>query len=367
MAITLASLLGSAYAADNFAEPLVNWLVKIGTPLGVEALEGICVFLITIILSFFSIVVGELVPKRIGMKSPEKIALSLSGLLYFVSVIFSPFVWVLTKATNLLLRLFKINPDEVDDSVSEEEIRMMLRSGSLKGTIDAHENEIIQNVFEFDDINVSEICTHRKYVTFLNVNDTYAKWKKIIGKTRHSFYPVCNENDDDIVGVLNVKKLFRSDLRDMDSVLEKCVEKPIFLPENMKADTLFNTMRETRRYFAIVVDEYGGTQGVITMHDLLEVLVGDLNDENDDVDSEIVRIDSGKYEIKGIALLSDVEKTLGIELDSEEYDTFGGYVFSLYGSIADDGTTFTVETDELHIEALEIKDHLIQKMIITKK
>lgn len=367
VAITLASLLGSAYAADNFAEPLVNWLIKVGTPLQAEALESICVFLITIILSFFSIVVGELVPKRIGMKSPEKIALGLSGLLYVVSIIFKPFVWVLTKATNLLLRLFKINPNEVDDAVSEEEIRMMLRSGSLKGTIDAHENEIIQNVFEFDDISISEICTHRKYADFLNANDTLTKWKKTIGKTRHSYYPVCDENEDDIIGVLNVKKLYRSDLRDMKSVIERCVEKPYFVSENMKADTLFTTMKETRSFFAVVVDEYGGTRGVITMHDLLEVLVGELSDENDEEENEIIRLDSGKYEIVGTALLSDVERVLGVELDNDDYDTFGGYVFSLYGSIADDGTAFTVETDLLSIEAVEINDHLIKKMIVTKK
>lgn len=178
VAITLAGLLGSAYAADNFAEPLVKWLVGLGIGISESTLNSICVFVITLILSYFSIVFGELVPKRLAMKNAEKMALGMSGILKFVSCVFAPFVWILTKSTNGLLRLFHIDPNEQGDAVTEEEIRMMLDTGSERGTIDSMENEMIQNVFEFDDISISEICTHRRDVTVLYKEDPLSEWKK---------------------------------------------------------------------------------------------------------------------------------------------------------------------------------------------
>ena len=201
VAITLSALLGSAYAADNFATPLVGVLIKAGVSIDPDALQNICVLLITLVLSFFSIVFGELVPKRMAMKNPQKTALRVAPLLYFISMIFKPIVWVLTKTTNGILRLLRINPNEQNDAVTEEEIRIMLKDSSDKGEIDSVENELIQNVFEFDDISVLEICTHRKDVHMLYTDDSYAKWKRIISETRHSFYPVCRENADDIVGI----------------------------------------------------------------------------------------------------------------------------------------------------------------------
>ena len=238
VAITLAGLLGSAYAADNFAEPLVGLLLSLGITLSAETLKTICVFLITILLSFFSIVFGELVPKRVAMKHAEKMALGLSGVLMFVSRFFAPFVWILTKSTNGMLRLFGIDPNEEEEAPSEEEIIMMVESGSEGGTIDSEENEMIQNVFAFDDTAVSEICTHRMDVTFLNKDDSLDVWKQTVMETGYNYYPVVGEDDDDVIGVLNVKKFYCSTYRSVDEVIENLVEKPYFIPEYVKADVL---------------------------------------------------------------------------------------------------------------------------------
>ena len=367
VAITLAGLLGSAYAADNFAEPLVKWLVGLGIGISESTLNSICVFVITLILSYFSIVFGELVPKRLAMKNAEKMALGMSGILKFVSCVFAPFVWILTKSTNGLLRLFHIDPNEQGDAVTEEEIRMMLDTGSERGTIDSMENEMIQNVFEFDDISISEICTHRRDVTVLYKEDPLSEWKKTIAETRHSFYPICGEDTDDVIGILNIKKFFRTDNSTPEAVIRAAAEKPYFVPENMKADVLFQNMKETRNYFAIVIDEYGGMSGVVTMHDLLELLVGDLVDKDEEYSLEIEKLGENEWRIAGAASLEKVGEELELSFDTEECDTFGGYIFGLLGAVPDDGTTLELETDDLEIQVVSVEDHRIESTVVRKK
>ncbi len=367
VAITLSALLGSAYAADSFASPFVELLINAGVGIDPDAINSLCVLLITIILSFFSIVFGELVPKRMAMKNPQKTALRVAPLLYVVSVIFKPFVWVLTKTTNGILRLLRINPNEQNDAVTEEEIRIMLKDSSDKGEIDSIENELIQNVFEFDDISVLEICTHRKDVHILYTDDSFAEWKKTISQTRHSFYPVCGENADDVVGILNIKRFFRIGCQSIEGAMAQAVEKPYFVPENMKADMLFAEMKKSRNYYAVVVDEYGGTSGIVTMHDLLEVLVGDLNDKDDVITVDIKRLADGRYQILGSALLEDVAKELELEFEEREYDTFGGYIIGILGTIPEDGSKLKLETDSLVINIIKIDEHRIEKTIVTKK
>ena len=367
VAITLAGLLGSAYAADNFADPLVKWLVGLGVGISESTLNSICVFVITLILSYFSIVFGELVPKRLAMKNAEKMALGMSGTLKFVSCVFAPFVWILTKSTNGLLRLFHIDPNEQGDAVTEEEIRMMLDTGSERGTIDSMENEMIQNVFEFDDISISEICTHRRDVTILYKEDPFSEWKKTIAETRHSFYPICGEDTDDVIGVLNIKKFFRTDNSTPEAVIRAAAEKPYFVPENMKADVLFQNMKETRNYFAIVIDEYGGMSGVVTMHDLLELLVGDLVDKDEEYSLEIEKLGENEWRIAGAASLEKVGEELELSFDAEECDTFGGYIFGLLGAVPDDGTTLELETDDLKIQVVSVEDHRIESTVVRKK
>ncbi|MBQ8498062.1 MAG: HlyC/CorC family transporter [Clostridia bacterium] len=367
VAITLAGLLGSAYAADNFAEPLVGLLISLGITLSEATLKSICVLLITILLSFFSIVFGELVPKRIAMKHAEKMALGLSGILTFVSTFFAPFVWILTKSTNGILRLFRIDPNEEEEAPTEEEILMMVDSGSEGGTIDSEENEMIQNVFAFDDISISEVCTHRLDVAMLSRKDSLDDWKKTIMETGHSYYPIYNENADDIIGVLNMKKLCLSEYTTVDEVIENIVVKPYLVPENMKADALLRNMKKTRNYFAVVIDEYGGTSGVITLQNLLEILVGDINEAEEDVKEEIIRTSENTWHIMGFAPIDKVKEALSLQFDHEECETFAGYILGLHGTIPDDGTEFDIETDLLHIHVEHVEEHRIILTRVSKK
>ena len=373
VAITLAGFLGSAFAADSFAGPLSQLIASIpalkGTWFTAANLEPICVILVTLILSFFSIVLGELVPKRIAMKNAEKLSLGICGFIRLMSGIFAPFVWVLTKTTNGILRLFGINPHEEEEAASEEEIRIMLDSSSEAGAIDSMENEMIQNIFEFDDILISEVCTHRRDVKMIYRDDDIDEWKKVLSTSRHGYYPICGESADDIVGVLNIKKFFRSECKTVAEAMRVASEKPYFVPENMKADVLFSNMKETRNYFAIVVDEYGGTNGVITIHDLLELLVGDMDDKDEVVVEEIVCLNEEmrEWKILGSASLTEVADKLGITFDTEDCDTFGGYIFGILGEIPDDGTTLDLETDDLVIKVESVLDHRIESTLVTVK
>ena len=371
VAITLAGFMGSAFAADAFAGDITNWFngLTFMTERQIAIPEAVFVILITLVLSFFSIVFGELVPKKIAIKNAEKLSLSLAGFIGFVSVIFAPLVFILTKTTNGVLRMFGINPNEEEEAASEEEIRIMLDTSSEAGAIDSMENEMIQNIFEFDDILISEVCTHRRDVKMIYREDSFDEWKKVVSQSRHGYYPICGESADDIIGVLNIKKFFRSECKSVAEAMRVACEKPYFVPENMKADVLFSNMKETRNYFAIVVDEYGGTNGVITIHDLLELLVGDMDDKDEIVVEEIVCLneENREWRILGSTSLEKLASTLDVSFEAEDCDTFGGYIFGQLGEIPDDGTQVELETDELLIKVESIADHRIESTLVTVK
>ncbi|MBQ8885325.1 MAG: HlyC/CorC family transporter [Clostridia bacterium] len=368
VAITLAGLLGSAFAAENFAGPLVKVLLKTGIPLSSGALHSICVILITLILAYFNLVFGELVPKRIAMKNAEKMALGMSGMLRGVSVIFAPIVWLLTKSTNGVLRLFGINPEESDEQATEEDIIMMAEAVSEQGLIDTEENEFIKNVLEFKELTVGEICTHRKDTDLLFLSDGQEKWEQKINSTRHTYYPVCDKDVDDVVGLLCTKDYFRLRDRSRESVMKNAVSAPVFVAESMPANTLFYRMKNTREYFTVVVDEYGGMSGIVTLHDLLELLVGDLTDKGEQEEYKITPMGENKWEIVGFAPLEKVEETLGVsfpEEESEEYETFGGYVCGISGTVPEDGSTFSLETELMSVKVQSVVNRCIRKMTVT--
>ncbi len=356
--ITLAGFLGSAFAADNFSEKLVAWFIKIGVKLSPSMLDTISVIIITIILSYFTLIFGELIPKRIGMKKSESIGLSMSKPIYFVSKLFAPVVWFLTVSTNGLLRLIGIDPNADDEEVTEEEIRMMIDISSKKGSIDLDEKELINNVFEFDNKTAEEVMTHRTNVTILWMDEDAKTWEDTIIKSRHSIYPVCDESADDVVGILNAKDYFRLKDRSRESVLQ--IVKPAqFVPETVRTDILFRNMKKNRNHFAIAIDEYGGMSGVVTMNDLLEELVGDLDDDiSIPLETpEIEMTGENTWNIKGTAPLDEVQKSLGVTLPCDEYYTFAGMVFALIGNIPKDGSTPEIEEYGLKIKVTEIKHH----------
>ena len=366
VAITLAGMLSSAFAAESFATPLAAALATTGIPENI--LKSVCVLIITVILAYFNLVFGELVPKRVAMKKSEALALGLSGLLMTVSRAFAPLVWLLTVSTNAILRIFGIDPNDDGEEVSEEEIRMMLEAGNEKGTIDEEEVEMIQNVFAFDDTSVEEVCTHRVDVVTLDLDDDMQVWADTIQNSRFSYYPISGEDDDDIIGVLDAKDYFRLQDKSRESVLAHAVNKPYFVPENVKADVLFRNMKRERKYFAILLDEYGGLSGIITLRDILQLLVGDFYEE-DEVQEfvEILKISEKEWRISGSADLEEVAAQTACALPVEEYDTFGGYICGILGHVPDDGAQFQMETDELYIQVHGVSNHRIDMTTVIRK
>lgn len=368
VAITLAGMLGGAFAADNFAGPLVDLLVGIGVPIPRGVLNSIAVVLITLILTYFSLVFGELVPKRLAMKKTEEMALGLSGMLYFVSKICAPIVWLLTFSTNRVLRLMGINPDENDEVVTEEEIRMMLAEGSEQGTIRDEETQLIQNIFEFDDTPVEDAGTRRKDVVFLYMEDSQEEWEKTVQEHRFAYFPVCGESEDDIVGILDTKVYFRSKDHSRAYLMKHAMKRPVFVPESMRTNVLFAKMRQTRNYFNIVIDEWGSVVGIVTLHDLVEELVGDLEEEGaPPKPKDIEKVGENTWKILGEAQLDDIAETLGISLEAEDYDTFSGFVWNAIDRVPAEGEHFDVETDGLKIEVKNVKNHMVEYALVQKK
>lgn len=369
VAITLSGFLGSAFAADNFSEILVDKILKTGVNISRSTLDTIAVIVITIILSYLTLVFGELVPKRVAMRKTESMALGVSGLIFVVSKIFAPLVWLLTVSTNLVLRCMGIDPNAESEEVSEEEIRMLVDVGSEKGIIDKDERIMITNIFDFDDKECGEFSTHRTDVLGLDIDDSVEKWNEIIVNSSHSVYPVFKENIDNIIGVLDSKRYFRLSDKTPENIKKNAISKPVFVPENMKIDVLFENMQKSRNHFSVVLDEYGGTVGIITMNDLLEEIVGKLEDEKsaEPEEPEIQSVDEKVWIIKGSTSLDDVEKELDIKLPVDEYETFSGYVFGMYCIIPEDNTSFAVETDKLYIEVLNTVNHTVEKARVTIK
>lgn len=354
VAITLSGFLGSAFAADNFAELLTDWAVKNWPGLNATAVDTASVILITLLLSYFTLVFGELVPKRLAQRNPEKIALRISGLITTISLIFKPIVWLLTVSTNCVLRLMRIDPNEEEESVTEENIRMMVDVGSEKGAIDDDEKEFIQNVFEFDDLTAGEIATHRTDVEMLDLTDEPAEWEELMTRTRHAYYPVCREDPDDIVGVIEARDYLMLNERSRENV-EKQVKPAYFVPDGVKADVLFKNMRTGSHKFAVVLDEFGGFEGIITMNDLLEQLVGDLSNEAPD----IVKLTEDTWRISGTALIDDIAHELDVHIEDEDSDTLSGLIFSQMGSVPRDGAKFEIDIDRLHISVTNVQEHRV--------
>ncbi|MDE5671626.1 MAG: hemolysin family protein [Eubacterium sp.] len=369
VAITLSGFLGSAFAADNFSEILVDLILKTGVNISRATLDTIAVIVITMILSYLTLVFGELVPKRIAMRKTEGLALGVSGLISVISKIFAPLVWLLTVSTNLVLRCIGIDPNAQEEEISEEEIRMLVEVGSEKGIIDKDERIMISNIFDFDDKECGEFSTHRTDVLGLDADESVEEWDEVITNSSYSVYPVYKESIDNIIGVLDSKKYFRLKDKSKNFIMKNAVSQPVFVPENMKIDVLFENMQKSRNHFSVVLDEYGGTVGIITMNDLLEEIVGDLENEENAVvkEPDIKQISEKEWIIQGCASLDDVEANLKIELPVDEYETFSGYVFGIYCIIPEDNTSFSVETEQLVINVLNVVNHTVEKASVIVK
>lgn len=365
VAITLSGFLGAAFASDSFAAVLSGALKRIGIGLSDSVLNTISVVLVTLVISYFSIVFGEMVPKRIAMKNAERFSLTMAGPITVIAKLFAPLVWLLTKSTNGILRLCGIDPESDEEIVTEEDLLLMADAGRKKGTIDDSENDMIRNVFAFDDLTVGEICTHRKEVSILWMDETVAEWEQTIHESRHSVYPVCGDSVDQIIGILNAKDFFRLNCRDKKAVMEHAVHTPYFVHENLKADQLFSKMKRHADHFAVVLDEYGGMCGIITVTDLVEQLVGDFDDDEMlRQEPEIERLDSRCWKVRGSCSLHDVSRALEYAFPEEEYETFSGFLIGSLGEIPKDGTKLKMQVGPFQVRILDVCQHRIEKAIV---
>ncbi len=358
VAITLSGFLGSAFAAENFSDKLVGFILSLGINISEKTLDSIAVIVITLILSYLTLVFGELVPKRVAMKKTEKIALGVSWPVSFLSTVFAPVVAFLTFSTNIVLKIMGINPESDDDDVTEEEIRLMVDAGSEIGAIDEDEKEFIQNVFEFDDLTAEELATHRTEISILWEDDDIDAWEEVIFNKRYTRYLVCGESEDDVKGVLDTRDYFGIKEKTKEKIKKMAIKPAYFVPKTVKADTLFRRMRTDGAKLAVVLDEYGGLCGIITIMDLVEQLVGDLSD--DGAPKEILRINAYTWQIYGSASIRDVEEELGLTFDEEDAPTtFGGAVIAELGFIPDDGTCPEVVIENYNVKVNQVSDHRI--------
>ncbi len=356
--ITLAGFLSSAFASDTFADILAPSLNNIFPAISVEAFRGISIVIITIILSFFTLVFGELVPKRLAMKYYEKVAYASIGIIRFISIIASPFVKILTKSTNIISKMFGISENE-EEIVTEEEIKMMIDEGEEKGTIEQEEKEMINNIFEFNDITVSEVMTHRTDIFAVDISSDIEEILKDLDDYKYSRVPVYSETIDNIEGILFVKDLLKYFRTKKPLKIKNMIREAYFVSENKPINELFKDLQRNKMQMAIVIDEYGGTAGLVTMEDLLEEIVGNIFDEYDDIENEIEKIDDNTFLISGKVSINELKKVLRIEVPEGEYETLSGYLLELLGRVPEDDEKPIIETDKVTYKIEEYEDKRI--------
>lgn len=359
--ITLAGFLSSAFAADAFADDLAPMLQNL-MPLGLAVWRNISIILITIILSYFSLIFGELVPKRLAMRNSEKIAFGTIGIIRAISIITAPFVKLLTASTNGVSKLFGISGTD-EETVTEEEIRMMVDVGEEKGSIKEEEKELINNVFEFNDKVVSEIMIHRKDIYAIDINSDIDNILKELDEYKYSRIPVYEENIDNIVGMLFIKDLLANVKKKEKVKISKIIREPYFVSENKPIDELFRDLQKNKHQLAIVLDEYGGTAGLVTMEDIIEELVGNIFDEYDEEEKEFEKIDDNTFLISGSVSIHDLRKILGVEIPEGEYDTLSGYLIELLGRIPSDDEKPVIETKRV---TYKIEDYEEKRILWVK-
>lgn len=363
--ITLAGFLASAFAAESFSGRLVNLIKETGIPVPDFWLKTISMVLITLILSYFTLVLGELVPKRLAMKKAESISMFAVGPLTFLSAIASPFVKLLTFSTNFFVRLFGVDPHADDEEVTEEEIRMMVDVGEEKGTIHETEKRMINNIFEFNNKTVTSIMTHRTDIIALPVGAKLDEVISLINTEKYSRIPVYEENIDNIIGTLHSKDLIEyipdnciNETFDLKSIIRQ----PYFVPASKRTDELFKELQRNKTHMAIIIDEYGGTAGIVTLEDLIEEIVGNIFDEDDEEEKDFDKIDENTFIINGSASLDAVNDYLEVMLPIEEYETLSGFVIGRLGRIPGKKDHPTVEFNGLLFKVEEVEEKRVSKV-----
>ncbi|HLT00023.1 MAG TPA: hemolysin family protein [Acholeplasma sp.] len=366
--ITMFGFINGAIAANSFTEQIAgtlsvdfNWDIAIASP--------IITVIVTLLLTYLQVVLGELVPKRLAMKAPEPVAYFFVGFLSAIALVMRPFVILLTGTANLLVRMFGINPNENDDTMTEDELRLELNASEQKGVIDSSENEMIQNIFEFDTTTVEEVMTHRTEVSAIDIEATREEVISYVTNEKYTRFPVYEGTIDKIIGTLHVKDLLKflelnPNQEEFD--LRKLLRDPLFVPQSKNTRQLFKDMQASKVHIAIVIDEYGGTAGIVTFEDLIEEIVGNIFDEYDEDEVEIATIKEDQYEIDGLTNIDDVEELLNAHLPVEEYDTLSGFILGQLGRFPEPDETIVIVYNNYRFEVLEVDDKVIERVKVTK-
>lgn len=360
--ITLAGFLSSAFASETFADKIAPYLYNMIPAISLGVWKSISIIFITIILSFFTLVFGELVPKRLAMKHYEKISFATIGVIRTISIITAPFVKLLTSVTNGISKIFGVGENE-EETVTEEEIKMMIDQGEESGTIKEDEKELINNVFEFNDITVSEIMRHRKDIFAVDINISTDELLEELSKEeyRYSRIPVYDETIDEIKGVLYVKDVLKN-INKKTFKVKNVIKDAYFISQNRLINEVFKELQKNKKQLAIILDEYGGTAGIVTMEDILEELVGDIYDEYDKEESEYEKIDENTYILSGSMPIFDVNKLLEADIPEGEFDTISGFLQDRLGRIPEDKEKPVIETEKVTYKIEKSEDKRIIKI-----
>lgn len=361
--ITLAGFFSSATAAVSLSEGFAETLSKIGVP----AASTIALVVVTLILSYFTLVFGELFPKRLALRAPEKIALAFAKPVNAIRIIFKPVVWLLSGSCELLVRLFHLKPKS-DDKVTEDEIKALVSTGVEDGTINSDEQELINAVFTFGDLKVRDVMTPRVNIFMINIDDSISKIKKMIKEEKYSRIPVYEDSKDNVIGILNIKDIFLSlKANYTNDDLKSILRKPLFVVENMKADTLFKKMQDTLNQVAVVIDETGSVSGYLTMEDLVEEVMGNIFDEYDEIEDVITQVDENNYIIDASIPIQDLNRELDLEIEKEEdsYSSLAGFITYKLESFPQLNDEIILEDEELTLKVIEIENTSIKKVLLT--
>ena len=364
VAITLAGFLASALASFNLSDRLVAWLGGLGVSMNAQ----LSVIIITVVLSYFTLVLGELFPKRLAMIDPERIAMGSVGLVSFTKWIFTPFVRLLSASVTGLMKLFKVEERKDDAEYMEEEIINLLETGQEQGEIDETGMEMIHSIFDLDDVMAAEIMTPRTDVYMISIEDKTADFVDEMLEMRHARVPVYGEDQDDIRGVLYLKDFIIEARRyGFDKVdIEPILKKPFFVPEGKKINDLLDEMQKNKQQIALLIDEYGGFSGLVTIEDILEKIVGSIGEEYEEELPQLVQTAENEYEVDGLYNLDDLSEDLGIRFESEYNDTVGGFVTDLSGTVPDESSVGQeLLYENCVFKILAVSERRIDKVLIT--
>lgn len=360
--IILIALINGAIALNTFSSYIILWFDS-----SLSFIEPLVMLIVVLIVLVFHVVFGQMIPRRLANKYPENLAYGVIGFVSFMTKIMFPIVWLLELISSLIGRIFGLDPNDGERKMTEEEIRTIVEASGKMGNIDEEESEMIQNIFDFSDTNVEEIMTHRTEISALSVRSTKSQVIKHVQNEQFTRYPVFEGDIDHIIGILHIKDL----LKYIDNVEEKfsirsLIRPPYFIPDSKKTSELFKEMQRTKNHIAVALDEYGGTAGIVTIEDLLEEIVGNIFDEYDEIDDEIMKVEEGVYEIDGLCNINDVEDSIEAGLPIDDYDTLSGFILGQLGRFPEEDEAILIEYHGFSYEVLETEDKIISRVRVTK-